>query len=170
MNVTVRRVTARDDSLLPKLRALLADSVDNGASVGFLAPLRRESADGYWEGVLACLGEGRLLWVAEDGGEIIGTVQIDPCAKENGRHRAELQKLLVHSAHRGRGIAQQLMDEAEKFARAQGFTLLVLDSEEGSVAERWYGRLGWTRVGSIPGYAGKLSGELIATVYYYKNL
>jgi hypothetical protein len=32
-------------------------------------------------------------------------------------------------------------------------TLLVLDTVSGDAAERVYERLGWTRVGVIPGYA-----------------
>ena len=45
------------------------------------------------------------------------------------------------------------MERAEKEARAEGKTLLVLDTVTGSSAERLYERLGWTRVGVIPGYA-----------------
>src|SRR5271169_3451777 len=89
----LRRVTATDDALRPKLRALLADAVDHGASVGFLAPLKTELADRYWDGVFASLGSGRALWIAEEGGEVVGSVQLELCAKENGLHRAEVQKL-----------------------------------------------------------------------------
>jgi ribosomal protein S18 acetylase RimI-like enzyme len=167
---SVRRIEKRDDSLREGLRALLADSVEDGASVGFLAPLKPRVADPYWESVLGSLGDGRALWVAEDGGEVVGTVQLELCGKENGRHRAELQKLLVRTTHRGRGIARRLLEEAERFARSHGLTLLVLDTEKGSDAESIYRRLGWTRVGEIPDYAGKPDGRLIATVYYYKNL
>ena len=44
------------------------------------------------------------------------------------------------------------MEQAELEARAEGKALLVLDTANGS-AERLYERLGWTRVGVIPGYA-----------------
>ena len=54
-----------------------------------------------------------MLWVAEAEGKIVGSVQLAPSQKENGRHRAELQKLFVHSAFRGQGISTQLMAAAE---------------------------------------------------------
>ena len=167
---TLRRVTAPEQGLRPALRALLADSVDNGASVGFRTPLDAQSADRFWDRVMAGLGDDRVLWVAEEAGQVVGSVQLELCWKENGSHRAELQKLLVRTSHRGRGIARKLLEEAERFARGEGRTLLVLDTEEGSVAESIYARLGWIRVGRIPGYAGKPDGTLIATVYYYKQL
>ena len=49
-------------------------------------------------------------------------------------------------------------------------TLLVLDTNEGSDAERLYARLGWQRVGSIPDFSIQPRGGLRATVVYYKRL
>ena len=52
---------------------------------------------------------------------------------------------------------------------ACGKTLLVLDTANGE-AERLYERLGWTRVGMIPGYALLPQGGLCGTTVYYRNL
>ena len=35
---------------------LLCDSVESGASVGFLSPLKRETADGFWQDMLCEVG------------------------------------------------------------------------------------------------------------------
>ncbi|HXF80349.1 MAG TPA: GNAT family N-acetyltransferase [Usitatibacter sp.] len=167
----VRRVAGRDAALARGLCELLRDCVDHGASVGFLSPLDAAAAARYWERVLAAVEQGSLLlWVAEDGDRVVGSVQLEPCPKDNGRHRAELQKLLVLTAHRGRGLARALMAEAERFAREARRTLLVLDTEVGSVAESVYRTLGWTRAGEIPDYATTPAGKLHPTVYYYKRL
>ena len=167
----VRRVVGRDAALARGLRELLCDCVDHGASVGFLTPLDPAIAERYWDRVLTAVEQGSLLaWVAEDGGRIVGSVQIEPCQKDNGRHRAELQKLLVLTSARGRGVARALMAEAERFAREARRTLLVLDTEVGSVAESVYRNLGWTRAGEIPDYATTPSGRLHPTVYYFKRL
>jgi len=61
------------------------------------------------------------------------------------------------------------MRAAEATARECGKTLLVLDTAN-SGAERLYERLGWERVGVIPGYALLPQGGLCGTTVYYRNL
>jgi GNAT superfamily N-acetyltransferase len=166
---TIRRIESAEPRVIDGLCALLIDAVHDGASVGFLAPLSRETALQYWKQALAMAGDGVVLWVAESGGEVVGTVQLSLCAKENGRHRAEVQKLLVLRSHRGNGIATALMRAADEYAAANGRRLLVLDTIAGSPAESVYRHLGWRKAGEIPEYAAMPDGELRATAYYYKR-
>lgn len=168
--IEIRQVTEPEQALVPPLCGLLIDAVHNGASVGFLAPLTIDRAARYWEQVLASLGDGLLLWVAEEDGTIVGSIQLAPSQKENGRHRAEVQKLFVLSGYRGQGISTHLMSAAETAARAAGRTLLVLDTLAGSGAEAVYQHLGWQRAGEIPDFAASPDGQLHATVYYFKPL
>ena len=168
--ILIERATADESSLREGLVALLQDCVDNGASVGFLAPLKAETARRYWEGIFAALDDNLTLWTATDNGRVVGSVQLSRCGKENGRHRAEVQKLFVLTSHRGQGIASRLMETLETFARAQGITLLTLDTEAGSGAESLYQRLSYQRVGEIPDYAANPDGELHATALYFKIL
>ncbi len=157
-------------SQIDQLNILLADSVENGASVGFLSPLSKEDASYYWESISNSLETGHILFIAEDKGRIVGSVQLSPCVKENGRHRAEVQKLFVLSSERGKGIASQLMDCIEKYASINELKLLVLDTQEGSKAEKVYSHLGWKKAGCIPDYAATPGGELHGTVLFYKRL
>ena len=115
---------------------------------------------------------GARLLVAEDpaSGDVLGTVQVVLAQPENQPHRGDIAKMLVHRRARRRGIGAMLMRAAEDTARAAGKTLLVLDTATGSDAERLYRRLGWTRVGDIPGYALWPDGRPCATTYYYKML
>ena len=77
---------------------LLEDSVLHGASIGFLLPLPAEEVAAYWDGVLAGLATNRrILLISEQGGKLQGAVQLEIPSKTNGSHRAEVQKLLVHS-------------------------------------------------------------------------
>jgi GNAT superfamily N-acetyltransferase len=169
MPATIRRVESAEAPVIAGLCTLLADAVQDGASVGFLAPLAPETALVYWRQLCATLHDGMVLWVAESGGEVVGTVQLALCGKENGRHRAEVQKLLVRRSHRGRGIAAALMKALDEYAAANGRTLLVLDTIAGSPAEYLYRYLGWQKAGEIPDYAAMPDGELRPTVYYYKR-
>jgi GNAT superfamily N-acetyltransferase len=155
------------------LSAVLIDCVEGGASVGFLAPLTRERADRFWrrvaDGVVA--GE-RVLLIAEDrmGGEILGTAQLVFGQPENQPHRADVAKMLVRRAARGRGVGAALLHAVEEEARATGKTLLVLDTVPGTAADRLYRRAGWTPVGVIPGYALMPDGAPCDTTVFYKTL
>lgn len=164
------RVTRDDDRDLPALTALLLDSVAHGASLGFLADLDPAVATAWWRAVLDRLGPAHLLWTLHEGERLIGTVQLALCEKPNGRHRAEVQKLIVHSTARGRGLASVLLRALEQAAAALGCSLLVLDTEAGSLAERVYAHLGWLKAGEIPAYAASPDGRLAPTALYYKLL
>lgn len=158
---------------IAELSAVLIDSVEGGASVGFMAPLTRERAEAFWRRVADGVAAGaRLLLVVEertDGG-IVGTVQIVFAVPENQPHRGDVAKMLVHRSARRHGLGASLMRAAETAALAAGKTLLVLDTVTGSDAERLYQRLGWIRVGVVPDYALWPDGQLCATTFFYKRL
>jgi acetyltransferase len=168
--VAIRQVEGREPGLVAGLCDLLIDTVDGGASVGFLAPMSQETARRYWEKILDAVGPALKLWVAEVEGKVVGSVQLALCEKENAPHRADVQKLFVMPTRRGQGISGGLLVELEHCARAAGRTLLVLDTEQGSIAEKVYQRFGWQRAGAIPGFALTPHGKMHATVYYFKTL
>lgn len=154
-----------------ELADVLADCVTGGASVGFMAPYGPADAVPFWEGVAAAVGDGAtLLFVAERGGRIVGTVQVGIRQMPNQPHRADVKKLLVMESERGRGLARALMTAAEAEAGRHGKTLLVLDTATGSPAETVYERLGWQRVGVIPDYALYPDGRFCATTLFYKRI
>ena len=103
------------------------------------------------------------------GEELVGMVQLELPWKPNARHRAEVQKLLVHTTARRRGLGRQLMAEIERAALADGRTLLVLDTAT-DAAEALYRSLGYAEIGVIERYAGLPSGELVATTIFAKEL
>jgi ribosomal protein S18 acetylase RimI-like enzyme len=155
---------------LPQLAEVLKDAVDNGASVSFLPPLAREDAAHFWQKVVKGIAQERqALLVARLNGEVVGTVILALSLTPNGLHRAEVQKLLVHTKARRQGIAEKLMKEIEGVAKAKGRTLLYLDTCKGHQAENLYRKLGWTEVGIIPNFA-KVPGGYCDTVFFYKLL
>ena len=62
------------------------------------------------------------------------------------------------------------MQELERQARDQRFTLLLLDTCKGSAAERLYTSLGWQRVGEVPQFALNPDGSWCDTVFFYKRV
>lgn len=153
------------------LAGLLTDSVDGGASVGFLPPLDPRIAEEYWTGVADAIehADRRLFAVWADG-VLAGAVQLQRSATPNGRHRGEVMKLMVHRRYRGRGFGARLMTAVEEEARRQGLTLLVLDTRHGDLAEGLYRKLGWQEAGVVPRYARGADGALHATVFFYKEI
>ena len=95
-------------------------------------------------------------------------VQLALVMKPNALHRAEVQKLVVHTRFRNRGIARALLRAAEDIARKEGRILLVLDTEQDCAAETLYVKCGYTRAGVIPHYALGADRSFISTVVFYK--
>jgi len=167
---SLRRLHALDDAQIDELAGVLIDCVEGGASVSFMHPLPHDRAAAFWRRVGQDVAAGeRALLVAKDARGLCGTVQLVLDQPENQPHRADLSKLLVHRRARRQGLGEALMRAAEATARECGKTLLVLDTASGE-AERLYERLGWERVGVIPGYALLPHGGLCGTTVYYRNL
>jgi ribosomal protein S18 acetylase RimI-like enzyme len=166
----IRRLAAADvHEQLDGLASVLEDCVTGGASVSYMAPFSHADARGVFEAVAGEVEQdSRLILAAFTGGELVGTVQVILALPPNQPHRAEIAKLLVRRSARRRGIARLLMERAEHEARAEGKTLLVLDTVTGDPAERLYERLGWTRVGVIPGYALYPDGRPCDTTVLWK--
>jgi ribosomal protein S18 acetylase RimI-like enzyme len=168
----VRRLTADEaQERIRDLAAVLTDCVDGGASVSFMAPFAVAEAENYFRKLLPELAAGdRILLGAFEGTDLLGTVQIVTYMPPNQPHRADIAKLLVSRRARRKGIGQLLMQHGEEQARRAGKTLLVLDTATGGDAERLYERLGWVKVGEIPGYALLPDGVLCATSIFWKTL
>lgn len=174
MGVRIESLTADGArACLADLVAVLTDSVDGGASVGFLPPLASGDARAYWESAAAAVADGsRVLLVARraEDGALVGTAQLGLETRANGRHRAEVMKVMVLSRARQQGIGRALMDALEREARRLGRTTLVLDTRAGDPSERLYLACGWTRAGAIPKHAQSAGGALDASAFYYRLL
>ncbi len=156
-----------------QLRDLLGACVRGGASIGFLADITEAEAGEYWESVVRAAAAGtKLVLVARDeSGSIVGSVQLALETRRNGRHRAEVQKLMVLPALRGLDLGTRLMAEVEALARARVVRLLFLDTSEGAGGARvFYEKLGYHYAGGIPGYALDPDGAPANNAIFYKAL
>jgi GNAT superfamily N-acetyltransferase len=111
-----------------------------------------------------------VLLVCRDAGRVRGSVLLNRHTSENGSHRAEVAKLLVHRSVRREGRGEALVRAAEAEARRLGLTLLLLDTQSRSAAERLYRRLGWEEFGRVDGYAYTPDGVLDATTFMCRRL
>ena len=153
------------------LTGLIVDAVTSGASIGFMPPLIEDEAREYWSGVIDAVRDGsRVVLVATEAGVVQGSVQLGLEKRANGNHRCEAMKLFVHTRARRRGIAKQLMAEAEATAKKLGCTMMMMDTRKGGEADMMCQSLGYESYGEVPGYARSGDGELHTTVFYYRKL
>ncbi|MTH96580.1 GNAT family N-acetyltransferase [Roseibium sp. RKSG952] len=159
------------EASLAELGTLLKACVEDGAGIGFVLPLSQEKAETFWRKQAPDLRSGSShLLVARHAGRIVGTVMLQLAEKDNGRHRAEVAKLMVHPDARRQGIARMLLSKAEALALELDRSLLTLDTVTGDTAEGLYQRSGYHRVGVIPKFAVSTNGGWDATTIFYKQL
>ena len=162
---------AEAEARLPALAALLVDAVAHGASVNFMAGFLPGDGERFWRSQLPGIAAGeRRLLAAEADGRVLGTVVLSFAPQPNAPHRAEIGKMLVHSAARRQGLGRRLLATAEGAARSAGRTLLLQDTEAGSAGERLYRSCGWTPLGILPDHSFTPDGRLAATICFWKSL
>jgi GNAT superfamily N-acetyltransferase len=172
MPPTVRVVASTElEDLLPALVELLCESVNGGASLGFLPPLTRHEAGRYWLSLGTELrGGSRLLFAAYVADRLAGSAQLALPSFPTARHRAEVNKVMVATALRGHGIGRSLLHTIHGCAWQRGRSLLLLNTRRGYPAETFYKRLGYQEAGVIPGYMVGAAGEAYDNVAMYRHL
>lgn len=122
---------------------------------------------------------GAQGFVAELDGRLVGTVAVRgpkpagetyiadaPPALYTTPGTAILSQLGVHPDCRGQGVGERLIDAAEAWAAAQGFTQIALDTAEPATAlRRRYERRGYVTVGAV-----QWQGKTYASVLMVKAL
>jgi putative acetyltransferase len=83
------------------------------------------------------------LWVALAGGEVVGSVAL----RDLGDKELELKRMYLRPAHRGYGLGKRLLAIQLEWARANGATVIRLDTSERMEAARGlYEAYGFRRV------------------------
>ncbi|WP_296576054.1 GNAT family N-acetyltransferase [Phreatobacter sp.] len=143
--VTLREATVAD---VPRIAALIAmgdakSPLDaaaaeaEGLHPAYAAAFRRLAAS-----------EANHLFVAEQGGRIVGTYQLTvlPGIAERGRTRGKIESVHVDPTLRRSGIGAAMMRHAIATARDKGIGLVELSSNKSRTdAHRFYERLGFAR-------------------------
>ncbi len=94
----------------------------------------------------------QLLAVAEDGGWVVGTLQLSfiPGMALRGTRRGQIEAVRIASDRRGSGLGQAMIEWAIGECRARGCALVQLTTDKGREdAHRFYEKLGFeaTHVG-----------------------
>jgi len=171
-SITIRQVSTLEFvAVLPELIDLFLETVNGGSPLGFLAPITRETVRDYLISLFPEVEAGsRLVLVAYHNNVVVGSGQLALSRRSNSPHRAELERLFVERASRGRGIGTSLMHGLHSVARQNGRTLILLNTRRGEPAEAFYKGLGYREVGVIPGWTIGAEGERYDHVTLYLEL
>jgi ribosomal protein S18 acetylase RimI-like enzyme len=161
----------RSAAVEAELAGMLVEVVAAGGSVHFMHPLALDDARAYWTKALDAAARGeRVMLGAWVDGALAATVSLQLDTPPNQPHRAEIAKMMTRPAFRRRGLARDLLIEAERLAAQAGRTLLVLDTAEDDGGAPLYETQGYHLAGRIPDYAFKPHGGLTGTLIYWKRL
>jgi GNAT superfamily N-acetyltransferase len=135
------REATRED--LPRIVRMLADDELGRKRHRVEEPLPEEYYAAF-EAIAA--SPGNLLYVAEAGGEIVGTMQLTfiPGLDYLGAERMLIEAVRVARARRNGGIGKAMIAEAIEIARRRGCQRVELTSSASRKdAHRFYERLGF---------------------------
>lgn len=106
------------------------------------------------------------FFVAREGGAPVGCGGV---ALFDGF--AEVKRMYVRQAARGRGVADALLARIEAEARAAGYEILRLETGDAQhAAMRFYERAGFRRCGAFGAYAALAPSSIATSVFYEKRL
>jgi ribosomal protein S18 acetylase RimI-like enzyme len=139
---------------MPALTIRRATSADLAAIVGLLADdalgsTREEPGNPCYAEAFAAIERdpNQFLAVAEDGGEIVGCLQLSfiPGLSRRGLWRGQIESVRVASARRGGGLGRRLFEWAIAECRRRGCGLVQLTTDKARPdALRFYESLGFT--------------------------
>jgi ribosomal protein S18 acetylase RimI-like enzyme len=141
--VTIREARRSEDS--DTIWAILEPVIRAGETYALDRDLTREQALAYW------FSDGQVVFVADDGGQIVGTYFLHPNQKGGGSHVANCG-YITSAAAAGRGIARQMCNHSIGYAKSRGFRAIqfnfVIKTNERAVS--LWESLGFNIVGILP--------------------
>jgi ribosomal protein S18 acetylase RimI-like enzyme len=138
----VRRATAAD---WPAIWPIIAEVAAGGDTYTLDPETSEADARDYW------MGPGQEVYVAEGGGQVVGTYTMRANQRGLGSHVANAG-YMVRPGHAGRGIGTLLAEHSLVAARAAGFEAMQFNavvSTNARAVALWQ-RLGFTIVGTVP--------------------
>jgi ribosomal protein S18 acetylase RimI-like enzyme len=144
---------------------VLEPAIRAGDSYALPRGIGRAAALGYW------FGPGRTVFLAEAGGEAVGTYYLCANQRGGGGHVANCGYVTARAAQ-GRGVARAMCAHSLRQARARGFRAMqfnfVVASNSRAVA--LWKSLGFRVVGRIPGAFRHPSRGLVDALVMHRRL
>ena len=139
MTELVLRKAWRED--VPAIVAMLADD-----ALGAKRENVNELAPYYTAYDQIANDPNNLLLVADSGGEVVGSLQLNILRglSRQGARRGQIEAVRVAAPHRGKGFGEKIIRAAIERARKEGCVLVQLTTDKSRKdAHRFYERLGF---------------------------
>jgi ribosomal protein S18 acetylase RimI-like enzyme len=141
-HMQIRSAKSQD---LDAIWAILSPTIRGGETYALPRDMSREEALAYWTSA------DRKTFVAEAGGDIVGTYYLRPNQLGGGGHVANCG-YITHVHAEGKGVARLMCEHSLELAKASGFLAmqfnLVVSTNERAV--RLWERMGFVVVGRLP--------------------
>ena len=158
----IRRATPRDAAAIA---AIILPVIEAGETYALDPQMGEAGALGYW------MGEDRQTFVAEEGGEVLGTYYLRTNQPGGGAHVCNCG-YMVRPEVAGRGIARAMCEHSMEEARAQGYRAMqfnfVVSTNLRAIA--LWERLGFSVVGRLPGAFDQPGLGLVDALVMYRSL
>jgi len=145
--------------------AILEPTFRAGETYPIPREVSRADALAYWR------TPGHAVFMAEDGGKIVGTYYLRANNKGGGAHVANCGYMVAPGAM-GRGVARAMCDHSLGIARERGFTAMqfnfVIASNKRAV--RLWQSMGFDIVGTLPGAFQHPARGLVDAYVMYRAL
>ncbi len=141
--MNIRKAAAQDDDAIWRV---IEPTFRAGETYPIPRDISRNEALAYWR------SSGHEVFVAEDGGAVVGTYYLRANQRGGGAHVCNCGYIVAPDAMRG-GVARAMCAHSLDHAKALGFTAMqfnfVIASNERAV-KLWHS-LGFETVGRLPG-------------------
>lgn len=140
------RIRAAEPGDWPAIWAILEPTIRTGETYALDRDMGEDAARAYW------LADAHEAFVAEDGGQVLGTYYLRANQAGGGRHVANCG-YMTGAAAQGRGVARAMCEHSQDHARARGFRAMqfnfVVSTNTRAVA--LWENLGFAVAGRLPG-------------------
>jgi ribosomal protein S18 acetylase RimI-like enzyme len=168
--IRVGKVATLDGGALLDLCDATEAAIADGIGFNWLTVPLRETLETYWKGVLM-VPERTLIGAWVDG-VLCGSIQLVRPGRshETSFFCAHIEGHFVAPWARGHGIANQLLQQAEREATLAGFSVIRLSVRETQTAALGlYRDNGYSEWGVLPAYE-YVGGQMLAGHFFYKTL
>ncbi|MEM8724395.1 MAG: GNAT family N-acetyltransferase [Pseudomonadota bacterium] len=111
--------------------------------------------------------------IVDSDGQLVEKSEGDPAGfvlTRNAPGEEELLLIAVVPQHRGKGLAQTLIDQLFAAARSRGATRIYLEMRRGNPAKHLYEKVGFEPIGVRPNYYRMASGEQIDAITFGRTI
>lgn len=149
------RICKATPRLIPAIRAVFKACIAHIESQGIIQwhtdyPAKKNIEKDIERGELHYIGAGKDVWAVITINEIQDPQYQGVTWSFEGDKILVVHRLAVHPAQQGKGLAQQLMNFAEDYARQNGYAAIRLDAYEGNPrSQNFYHKMGYLPVGYV---------------------